>query len=73
MAVMIGLGTRELAAEPNPRPKAADLTLGVRDKSFRLGAEDLCDNDSAPGRVESRDVEALQFGYSLSTMGERLE
>lgn len=53
MAVIIGLGTRELAAEPKPRPKAADLTLGVRERSFKLGAEDLCDSDRMAGLDES--------------------
>lgn len=62
MAVIIGLGTRELAAEPKPRPKAADLTLGVRDRSFKLGAEDLCDSDKVAGLDESRDAAALYVG-----------
>lgn len=73
MAVIIGLGTRELAAEPKPRPKAADLTLGVRERSFKLLAEDLCDSDKVAGLDESRDAAALCVGYSLSTMGDRLE
>lgn len=62
MAVIMGLGTRELDAEPNPRPKAADLKLGVRETSFKLGTEDLCDSDRAPGLDESRDAKAWYVG-----------
>lgn len=54
MAVIIGLGTRELAAEPRPRLKAADLTLGVRDMGLRLGADVLRPSDKGAGLRESR-------------------
>lgn len=43
MAVMTGLETLELVAEPKPRPKAADLKLGVRDTGFSPGGDDLRD------------------------------
>lgn len=60
MAVMIGLGTRELAAEPKPRPRAADLMLGVRETGFRLGAEDLRDKDRKAVLCESRKPSAVE-------------
>lgn len=47
IAVMTGLGTLELLAEPKPWAKAADLMLGVRDTGFRLGADDLRDKERA--------------------------
>lgn len=54
MAVIIGLGTRELAAEPRPRLKAADLMLGVRDMGLRFGADVLRPSDKGVGLRESR-------------------
>lgn len=40
---MTGLETLELVAEPKPRPKAADLKLGVRDTGLSPGGDDLRD------------------------------
>lgn len=41
IAVIMGLGTLELAVEPKPKAKA-DFKLGVRETvGFRFGADDL--------------------------------
>ena len=54
IAVMTGLETLELAAEPKPRPKAADLKLGVRDTGLSPGGDDL------------RDKGKIAVGFDLS-------
>lgn len=74
MAVMIGLGTRELAAEPRLRAKAADFRLGVREiLCFRFGPEDLRESVGAAALGEPRSPSIVERVVGLSTIGERLE
>lgn len=74
IAVMIGLGTRELAAEPRLRARAADFKLGVRDMlCFKFGPDDLRDSVGATALGESRNPSVVARAVGLSTMVDKVE
>lgn len=73
IAVMIGLGTLELLAEPKLWARAADLKLGVRDTGFRLGADDLRDKERGVCFAWSEACENVEAPLGPSKLGPKAE